>query len=123
VTDDFDQFLADIEELRAVLPVGREYQRTSGGRFIVASVEVWVEMLVVRCAELGQTANDGVPSLRDDQGTRYAFAGGGGAGTEHLRLTSFVFRPSLDPLATKLWLEPDDEQRFEIALPPRQMQT
>ena len=119
VSDDCDRFPGAIEELREVLLIDREYERTTGGRWIVATVEVWVEMLVLRVAEVGPTTSGSVPSLTDDRGNRYRFAGGGGSGNEQLRVMSFVFRPSLHPRTTKLWLRPDEEQQLEIALPPR----
>jgi hypothetical protein len=119
VGDEFDRLLGAIEELHEVLLIGRDYNRTTGGRLIVASIEVWSEMMVIRFAELGPTASFQVPSVSDDRGTRYMFAGAGGTGTSHLRLNSAVFRPSLHPRAHTLWLRPDEEQQVKIALPPR----
>ena len=117
--DDFDRLLGAVEELREVLVVNREYNRTTGGRLIVASVEVWLEMLVVRFTEVGATGALAVPGIRDDFSTRYHFAGGASTGTGHIRVNSVVFRPSLDKRATRLWLRPDEQQQIEIPLPPR----
>jgi hypothetical protein len=117
--DGFDRLVGSIEELREVLIIDREYSRTTGGRLIVASIEVWLEMLVMRFTEVGLTGSLSIPVLRDDCATRYRFAGGGSTGTPHIRVNSIVFRPTLDPRANRLWLRPDQEQQIEIALPPR----
>jgi hypothetical protein len=121
--EDFDRLLGAIEELREVLPIEREYERTTGGRWVIASVEVWVEMVVVRLTELGPRVPPSPfpspPNLRDDRGNHYAFAGGGGSGNDHLRVVTFVFRPGLHPDATRLWFAGDQEQSVEIRLPPR----
>jgi hypothetical protein len=118
-SDDFDRLLGAIEELREVLVINREYNRTTGGRLIVATIEVWLEMLIVRLTEVGPTGSESIPALRDDCATRYRFAGGGSIGTDHVRVNSIVFRPSLDRAANRLWLRPDQEQQIEIALPTR----
>jgi hypothetical protein len=105
--DVVEQWLGEVPEAQAVVPVLRDVPVVHGGRIIVVSVEIWSGSFVVRWAQ-SPPPNRSDPhwawSVTDDMRTQYRLRSANGGGSDRFWQAISEFRPAPPPNVRRLWL-------------------
>jgi hypothetical protein len=105
--DVVEQWLGEVPEAQAVVPVLRDVPLVRGGRIIVVAVELWSSSLVVRWAQ-SPPPNRHDPhwswDVTDDVRTDYRLRSANGGGSDRFWQAISEFRPAPPPDARRLCL-------------------